>query len=91
MNNKLTDQQERELQGLNFNKAFLKIKARVFSRGKSRFRGVSWSEQENKWQANLRRKGTKTRRLGSSADEVEAARMYDKAVAERDGRYACSC
>ena len=57
----------------------------AFSRGKSAFRGVSEVKQSGKWRARIREKGT-SRTIGSFDTEEDAARAYDAAVIERDGR-----
>ncbi len=45
----------------------------------SRFKGVSWSKFEGKWNANITADGSQFS-LGSFDDETEAARAYDKAA-----------
>lgn len=55
--------------------------------GSSRFRGVFWSNRENRWQAAIFVNG-KTRRLGSFRHEEVAARRYDRAAQECFGQFA---
>lgn len=53
----------------------------------SRFKGVSWSKQNKKWTAQVRR-GAKMRCLGHFDDEVAAALAYDAAAIETWGEFA---
>ena len=46
----------------------------------SRFWGVSWHQQNNKWQAQYQDVDGKTRSLGTFDDEEEAARAYNRAI-----------
>jgi hypothetical protein len=52
----------------------------------SRFKGVSWDRQLNKWDAHIRING-KQQTLGKFADEIEAAKAYDGA-ATHFGKFA---
>lgn len=53
----------------------------------SRFKGVSWSNQRNKWVVSIHVNG-RSRSLGRYTDEVEAARVYDQAALEAWGEFA---
>ncbi len=50
----------------------------------STYRGVSWSKQTHKWQAEIEVDGS-IHFIGTSADEEEAARMVDRALLQRPG------
>lgn len=54
---------------------------------RSRFRGVYWHNPSNKWVAQVS-VGGQPRHLGLFANEVKAARAYDRAAYERFGEYA---
>ena len=56
-------------------------------RGSSKYKGVSWNKQRNKWQTHITING-KVRYLGRSVDEVEAAKAYDEAASELFGEFA---
>jgi hypothetical protein len=53
----------------------------------SKYKGVSWSKSKNRWVAYIHVNG-RTRYLGRSADEIEAARMYDRAALATWGEFA---
>lgn len=53
----------------------------------SRYKGVSWHKRVGKWAAAIRLCG-RSRHLGYFADEVEAARAYDRAAKEHFGEFA---
>jgi hypothetical protein len=53
----------------------------------SKYKGVYWRTSRQKWLVTLQA-GGKRRQIGSFADEVEAARAYDKAALEAWGEYA---
>jgi hypothetical protein len=56
-------------------------------RGTSRFKGVCWHSAYNKWLAVITRNGKRIQ-IGLYADEVEAARAYDRSARELFGEYA---
>jgi hypothetical protein len=56
-------------------------------RGRSPYKGVSWRSRRHKWEANIKLDG-KAYYLGSFANEVEAAMVYDAAAREMFGDYA---
>lgn len=60
---------------------------RVRPIGTSRFKGVSWHRQTQKWRAQIRKYGKKYW-LGHFADEEEAALAYNKAALELFGAFA---
>jgi hypothetical protein len=60
---------------------------RGLNQGRSRYKGVSWDADNNKWAATIRING-KCKRLGFFTDEISAARMYDKTAIKHRGRYA---
>ena len=53
----------------------------------SRFRGVCWHKQKQRWQARIKVNG-KTLYLGKFRDETEAALAYDTAARESFGAFA---
>lgn len=63
----------------------LRRQSRGFSRGSSRFRGVT-RHQKGKWEARIGQTvGKKYKYLGLYTDEEEAARVYDRAAVEQRG------
>jgi len=66
----------------NINKPFKKKKG-----AHSKYRGVTWQKSINKWQAQIRAKGTH-RVIGYFEDEIEAAKAYDKAAKKHHGEFA---
>ena len=52
-----------------------------------RFKGVNWHRRVSKWQTSIRVDG-KLRHLGYFIDEIEAAKMYNKAALQYFGEYA---
>ncbi len=55
--------------------------------GSSQFKGVSWSARKKKWLVQFRCDG-RYRFVGYFADEIEAARAYDAAIAPLAGEFA---
>lgn len=53
----------------------------------SRFKGVSWHKQSQRWSAHIRSRGT-AYELGFYRDETDAARAYDAAARELFGEFA---
>ena len=53
----------------------------------SRYTGVDWNKATQKYRVQLVVNGRKSH-LGLYADEQQAARVYDRAVVLRDGRWA---
>jgi hypothetical protein len=60
---------------------------RGMNSGKSKYKGVSWSKEHNKWRAAMCHYGGKIH-LGYFSDEIQAARVYDKAAKKYRGRFA---
>lgn len=53
----------------------------------SPYKGVSWSNSKNRWLVYVHYQG-KTRYVGRSTDEKEAARLYDEAALKIWGEFA---
>jgi len=53
----------------------------------SKYRGVSWNRQRNKWCAGIKVNG-KNMNLGGFTSEVDAARAYDVAAVQYFGQFA---
>jgi hypothetical protein len=66
----------------NINKPFKKKKG-----AHSKYRGVTLEKRINKWQAQIRAKGTH-RVIGYFDDEIQAAKAYDKAARKFHGNFA---
>lgn len=62
---------------------------RPSSKGSSRFRGVSWNSNCNKWRAQVW-KGSEVHHLGYFQREEDAARAYDEAVLRIRGPYTAT-
>lgn len=62
-------------------------KNRHRANGSSRFKGVCWNKQSNKWQAGIKLNG-KSKHLGLFGSEEDAARAYDQAAAQMFGEFA---
>lgn len=56
--------------------------------GSSKFKGVYWAADRNKWRAAIYL-DSKIRVLGSFLKEEDAARAYNKAAKKTFGKYAC--
>lgn len=61
---------------------------RISAVGTSRFKGVSWNTQKQKWRATIYREG-RTIFLGYFDSEEEAALAYNAVAARMDGEFAC--
>ena len=57
------------------------------NQGKSKYKGVSWDSDNQKWAATIRIHG-KCKRLGFFKDEISAAKAYDAAAKKHRGKYA---
>jgi hypothetical protein len=54
----------------------------------SKYKGVYWDKEKEKWTAHIKKPGDRQRRVGYSTDEEEAARMYDTAAIAQWGEHA---
>jgi hypothetical protein len=70
--------------------ALMATHKKAFSSGSSSYRGVNWHKGQKKWVAGVKI-GGKTKNLGSYLLEEDAARAYDRAVKEINGRYVSIC
>ena len=61
-------------------------RSRHKARGRSKFKGVLWNRQNQKWKANITIDG-RLNHLGFFDDDVLAARAYDRAVQENFGDF----
>ena len=61
---------------------------KVSGKGASRFKGVFWHKQCNKWYAQISCNG-KRQHIGMYATEEEAALAYNEKATELYGEYAC--
>ncbi len=57
------------------------------ARGRSQYKGVGWHEQAGKWQVQIKLNG-KSRYVGIYANEIVAAKAYDRAARKLFGPYA---
>lgn len=58
------------------------------SKTSSKYKGVGWNKQRNKWKATIC-KNYKIYHLGFFSKELEAARAYNRAAVELHGEFAC--
>ncbi|MFC1738189.1 HNH endonuclease [Planctomycetota bacterium] len=56
-------------------------------RGKSQYNGIRWDNNREKWQVRLMINGQR-KSFGYYADEIEAAKVYDRAAKKYRGEYA---
>ena len=80
----LTDAEKVELNAMSMEQ--LLEAGRVFSRGTSCYRGVSWDKKAGRWRARIRL-GTHNKELGKFNSEEEAAQAYDRAASAKLGKY----
>lgn len=57
------------------------------TRGKSKYKGVSWNKSRNSWVVSIK-KDTKSYWLGTYKDEIEAALAYNLAAVQYHGEFA---
>lgn len=57
-------------------------------RGSSKFKGVHWFKRDKNWQVRIQFEGAR-KYLGSFTDEIEAAKVYNKAALKYFGEFAC--
>lgn len=85
----------KDLNGLNNTRANLRIannsengaNRKSFIGSTSKYLGVSWSKQKNKWVAYITKHG-RTKNLGCSESEEDVARLYDNAALRLHGQFA---
>lgn len=63
--------------------------ARKHKIGTSKYRGVSWSRQQKKWEVRIRIPEGKRVHLGFYKDEDAAAEAYNEASKQYHGDYSC--
>lgn len=56
--------------------------------GSSKFKGVHWHKRNKRWQAQIGLNGGR-KYLGSFTNEIQAAKVYNKAASEHFGKFAC--
>jgi hypothetical protein len=84
-NQTLTAADKAALAGKTWQQVFMEIKARAFSTGKSRFRGVTFHKSTQKWVTRICSTQKKFW-VGYWFTEEEAARAYDAAARCINGR-----
>ena len=84
----LTDAEKAELNTMSMEQLLVRCTeaGRVFSRGTSCYRGVSWDRSAGKWIARIQLE-THYKRLGKFTSEEDAAKAYDRAALVKFGRY----
>ena len=60
----------------------------IRKRGKTRYNGIRWDKNKEKWQVRLTINGRR-KSFGYYADEIEAAKVYDRVAKKYRGEYAC--
>jgi len=59
----------------------------IRKRGKTRYNGIRWDKNREKWQVRLTINGRR-KSFGYYADEIEAAKAYDRVAKKYRGEYA---
>lgn len=80
-----SSERRRELDAISIDQ-LLATYATPFSRGASKYRGVTWHEDRKAWRAEIRL-NNRRECLGTYKDEEEAARAYDSRAFALRGRY----
>lgn len=55
---------------------------------RSKYKGLEWDKTQRKWRARIQLNGRKIH-LGSFANEIDAAKAYDKKARDLFGQFAC--